>query len=65
MKKLVKGFFTAASLAVSSIGAQALDIGQQAPLFSAESTQGTIHLAELIKEKPLVLAFYYANFTPV
>lgn len=65
MKKLVKGFVTAAYVAASALGAQALEIGQSVPLFSAESTQGPIVSSELLGEKHLVLAFYYADFTPV
>jgi len=65
MKKLAKGMITAAGVAVSAIGAQALEIGQSVPLFSAESTQGPIVISEMLGEKHLVLAFYYADFTPV
>lgn len=65
MKKLIKGFITAAWIAFSAIGAQALEVGQSVPLFTGESTQGTIHLGEIIGEKHLVLAFYFADFTPV
>ena len=65
MKKLVKGLLTAASIMFITLSAQALEIGQSVPLFSAESTQGTIHLGDLLGEKHLVLSFYYADFTPV
>ena len=65
MKKLMKGLLTAASVMLGTLSAQALEIGQSVPLFSAESTQGTIHLSDQLGEKHLVLAFYYADFTPV
>lgn len=65
MKKAAQGFVTAASLIFSSLGAHALDIGQKAPMFSAQSTRGEIVLAELIEQQPVILAFYYADFTPV
>ncbi len=65
MKKLMKGLLTAASVMLGTMSAQALEIGQSVPLFSAESTRGTIHLGDLLGEKHLVLAFYYADFTPV
>lgn len=65
MKKLAKGLLTAASVMLGTLSAQALEVGQSVPLFSAESTQGTIHLSDLLGEKHLVLAFYYADFTPV
>lgn len=65
MKKLAKGFFTAAAVALSALGAQALETGQSAPLFTANSTQGSVHLGDLLGEKHVVLAFYYADSTPV
>ncbi len=65
MKKLARGFLTAASVMLGTLSAQALEVGQSVPLFSAESTQGTINLSDLLGEKHLVLAFYYADFTPV
>jgi hypothetical protein len=65
MKKIAQGFMTAAALMFSAIGAHALDVGQKAPLFSAQSTQGDIALAEVYKQKPVILALYYADFTSV
>jgi peroxiredoxin Q/BCP len=65
MKKRAKGFLTAASAMLGTLRARALEIGQSVPLFSAESTRGTIHLGDLLGEKSVVLAFYYADFTPV
>jgi len=65
MKKLVKGLLTAVGGSVSAIGAQALEIGQSIPLFSAESTRGPIVISDLLGKFHLVLAFYYADFTPV
>ena len=65
MKKLARGLITAVGVAVSAIGAQALEVGQSIPLFSAESTWGPIVISELLGRKHLVLAFYYADFTPV
>ncbi|MDT8419454.1 MAG: hypothetical protein RQ754_03400 [Desulfuromonadales bacterium] len=65
MKKLVKGFLTAAGVAISALGAYALDVGQSVPLFTGESTRGTLHIGDLLGEQHLVLAFYFADFTPV
>jgi len=65
MKKLAKGFLTAASVLLGTLSAQAVEVGKSVPLFTAESTQGTIHLGDLLGEKHVVLAFYYADFTPV
>ena len=43
----------------------ALDVGDKAPFFEAPSTQGTIRLADYQGKKHVVLAFYFADFTPV
>ena len=42
-----------------------LDVGDKAPLFSGVSTQGKIQLADYIGRKNVVLALYFAIFTPV
>ena len=43
----------------------ALQVGDRAPLFKGNSTQGVIELADLIGKKNIVLALYFAIFTPV
>jgi hypothetical protein len=43
----------------------ALDVGDTAPLFKGNSTQGVIELADLIGKQNVVLALYFAIFTPV
>jgi peroxiredoxin len=45
--------------------ALALDIGDKAPLFESPSTHGNVILAEFQGKKNVVLALYYADFTPV
>jgi peroxiredoxin len=45
--------------------ARALDVGDSAPVFQALSTQGPIDLKEYAGKKNVVLALYYADFTPV
>jgi peroxiredoxin Q/BCP len=50
-------------VALTAIGAQALEVGQKAPAFEAVSTHGTIRLADYLGKQHLVLAFYYADFT--
>jgi hypothetical protein len=42
-----------------------LDVGDNAPLFSGNSTQGKIQLADFLGKKNVVLALYFAIFTPV
>jgi peroxiredoxin Q/BCP len=65
VKKLTRGLLTAAWVAISTISAHALETGQSVPLFTGESTQGPIHLGDILGEKHVVLAFYFADFTPV
>lgn len=43
----------------------ALRVGDMAPDFKAASTAGEITLSEITQKGPVVLAFYYADFTPV
>jgi peroxiredoxin Q/BCP len=50
-------------VALTAIGAQALEVGQKAPSFEAQSTHGTVRLADYLGKQNLVLAFYYADFT--
>ena len=48
---------------LTAIGAQALEVGEKAPIFEAQSTRGDIRLADYVGIKHIVLAFYYADFT--
>lgn len=41
-----------------------LNIGDKAPVFEAESTQGTVRLEEMIGKRPIVLIFYPKDETP-
>jgi peroxiredoxin len=45
--------------------ALALKVGDSAPVFQAPSTQGLIDLEAFAGKKNIVLALYYADFTPV
>ncbi|WP_025851635.1 peroxiredoxin [Paenibacillus ehimensis] len=42
-----------------------LAIGTKAPAFTAESTQGTIRLADHLGKRPIVLIFYPKDNTPI
>ena len=64
MKKLLRGTLTAAWVALSSLGVQAAEVGSVAPEFSGHSQLGPVELTEL-RGKNVVLAFYFADFTPV
>ena len=41
-----------------------LQVGDVAPDFVAPSTQGELILGQVVKQGPVVLAFYPADFTP-
>ena len=62
---MFKGFAAMALVALSRLGAHALEVGEKAPQFTAPSTQGSIRLADYLGKKDVVLAFYIADFTPV
>ncbi|SFL26984.1 peroxiredoxin Q/BCP [Paenibacillus sp. 1_12] len=42
-----------------------LAIGQKAPSFNAESTQGPMHLSDYFGKQPVVLIFYPKDETPI
>jgi hypothetical protein len=43
----------------------ALEIGDKAPPFVGNATQGKIQLTDFLGKKNVVLALYFAAFTPV
>jgi peroxiredoxin Q/BCP len=53
------------SAAPQATGVTLLQVGDRAPDFTAESTKGTVTLSQYRGEKHVVLAFYFADFTPV
>ena len=64
MSRLAIGFFTAAWIALTSLAVYALEIGTAAPDFVGTSTKGALRLSDL-RGRNVVLAIYYADFTPV
>jgi peroxiredoxin Q/BCP len=59
-------FLTAAVLLVGLAAAapvRALEVGQPAPAFTADSSVGKIALADFRGKKNVLLAFYFADFT--
>ncbi len=63
MKRLLRaGAVLVATLLASN--AAALQIGDAAPDFSVTSTEGDITLSRILEKGPVVLALYYADFTP-
>jgi peroxiredoxin len=62
MKRLfLTGIVIAATLLASSVAA--IEINSPAPDFTASSTKGEITLSELLAKGPVILAYYYADFT--
>lgn len=48
-----------------SVTGHALEVGDQAPPFTALSNQGELSLADYAGKKHVVLALYFAAFSPV
>ena len=64
-KSILGSLATSAMVALESIGTHAPEPGENAPVFEAPSTGGTIRLADYLGKRHVVLAFYLADFTPV
>lgn len=64
MRHLFTAFVLVGLLVMPSVS-NALSVGDKAPLFVAESSQGKISLQSYLGQRHVVLAFYYADFTPV
>ena len=64
MTRLPIGFFTVAWFVLVTVAAHALEIGATAPDFVGTSTKGEVRLSEL-RGQNVVLAVYFADFTPV
>lgn len=52
-------------MALFPVLAAALEVGDEAPLFEGISDKGLIKLIDYRGKKNVVLAFYFADFTPV
>ena len=50
-------------LAALPAAALAVEAGERAPDFEAESTMGTIKLSDYLGKKNVLLAFYFKDFT--
>ena len=64
-QKHILVYFILFSLLAGPGVSMALEVGDKAPAFSANSTQGRIQLSDYIGKKHVVLALYFAAFTPV
>jgi len=60
--KLWKAAVVATIISLAS-NAIALEVGSPAPDFVAPSTHGEIVLSKLLEKGPVILAYYYADFT--
>lgn len=54
----------AAALLLAASPGLALSVGDQAPVFTAQSNQGEVSLADYLGKKNVILAFYFAIYTP-
>ena len=62
MKRIIRsGIVIAAALLASNVAA--LEVNSLAPDFTASSTKGDITLSELLEKGPVILAYYYADFS--
>lgn len=57
-------FLCISAMFLTPAAAQALSVGDKAPMFTAESNQGEITLDQYLGKKNVVLAFYFAINTP-
>ena len=57
--------FIALTLMWIPLETSALNVGDKAPLFKGESTYGPIQLEDYLGKNNVVLALYFAIFTPV
>ncbi len=64
VKKIITAVTLVIIMSVPAIST-ALSMGEEAPGFEAVSTHGTVILSEFKGNKHVVLALYYADFTPV
>jgi peroxiredoxin Q/BCP len=64
MKNLIAALL-AGLLSLAPVFASALEVGVEAPLFEAVSDKGPVNLFDYRGQKNVLLAFYFAAFSPV
>lgn len=64
MRKFILALFVSIMTVVPGY-ADALEVGDPAPLFEAMSDKGTVKLEDFQGQKNVVLAFYFADYSPV
>ena len=63
MKRIIRAGSAAFSSMLAS-KSSSLQLGDVAPDFTVSSTKGPVTLRDLLARGPVVLALYYADFTP-
>lgn len=63
MKRIIRAG-RAAMASILTSKKVSLQVGDTAPDFIADSTEGEITLSRRLLQGPVVLALYYADFTP-
>ena len=64
MKKILATLLTGL-LTLVPVLVNALEVGDEAPLFEAVSDKGPVNLVDYRGQKNVVLAFYFEDFSPV
>lgn len=62
--RTISVWLLAAALLLAATPVMALSVGDSAPAFTAQSNLGEVSLAEYLGKKNVILAFYFAIFTP-
>ena len=65
MKKSLRTLMVLLILIFAPAVSFGLDVGDKEPSFNGKSTQGFVQLSDYLGEKNVVLALYFAVFTPV
>jgi hypothetical protein len=65
LKRVLLTVLVLCLLVLAPVVTFALEVGDKAPPFSGNSTQGEIQSVDYIGKKNVVLALYFAAFTPV
>ena len=62
--RITRVLILTAALILAASPVLALSVGDQAPAFTAQTNQGEVSLADYLGKKNLILAFYFAIYTP-
>ena len=62
--RITRVLILTAALILAASPVLALSVGDQAPAFTAQTNQGEVSLVDYLGKKNLILAFYFAIYTP-